>query len=1134
MVIDSINKLIIDNIPNDKNLITSWGNLHGSSQALVISNTANYCKFILIIVIDNKSAFHLEKEIQSFNPNLEILIFPDWETLPYDMVSPSQEIISRRLITLYKLFSNKKGIIIVPVNALIHKIVPIDQLLKYKIQLQTGDNLSIEKVQKMIKEIGYNFSLNISKYGEFNSNNAVINIFPLGADQPFRLEFIDHKIYSINKFDLISKRKTNEKVDFIDILPAKEFLISRKFIKYFSKLWDIKFRNNNLINNSVIENLILGEDLSGIEYYLPLFFRKMSTLFDYLPKETILFFLEQTENKFPYFWEKLLYRYKNFLYKIVNRPLLPLYSIFLTPIKLKNKISQYPKVKIQSNTGTINFPINKLPNLLDINFINLKNFLEKIDGRTLITFYSHEKFELTSKIIKEYNFKYEILNSFKDFCNSKTRLALIYSNLEQGFCILSPHITIITETQIYGLKQQNSNTNNNKYLDFNRFNDNFFEVGMLVVHEDHGLGRYLGLKLINVAETENEFLVIEYADNDILYVPVSSINLISRYGLNDNVPLNKLGNNNWEKTKKKVIKQIKDTAAELLDLYSSRELKKGHNFNFIQSDYLKFSAEFPFIETPDQKITINKVISDMCSDKPMDRIICGDVGFGKTEVAMRAAFLAVRDGYQVAVLTPTTLLAQQHYQNFLERFSNWPISIGIYSRFLSKLEQENIKKTINNGQLNIIIGTHKILQNNISFKNLGLVIIDEEHRFGVKHKEYLKSLRKEVDIITMTATPIPRTLSMSLSGLRDLSIISTPPIGRLSVKTFVNQWSNSLIQEACQRELNRNGQIYFLHNNIDTIQRLSRQLSNLLPDISIRIAHGKMKAKELEKVMVDFYHHNYDLLVCTTIIESGIDIPNANTIIINRADKLGLAQLHQLRGRVGRSHQRAYAYLLIPSRELMNEDSTRRVSAIESFDSLGSGFMLADQDLEIRGAGTILGEKQSGQMREIGYPLYLNLLDKAVKELKNGETVKFSYKPEIHWKINSFIPEDYLSDINSRLSLYRRINNVYSIEKLYEIKLEIIDLFGKLPDQVNNLFLIEELKILAIPIGLKKIEISFYGTKFIFFENTQVNLDKLFSFINERKTFFKIVNNNQIFLRKNFKEIQELYEEIRNFLSYIK
>jgi transcription-repair coupling factor (superfamily II helicase) len=748
----------------------------------------------------------------------------------------------------------------------------------------------------------------------------------------------------------------------------------------------------------------------------------------------------------------------------------------------------------------------------------LQDFLEKFQGRVLFVAETAGRREVLQDTLTTHGVDVSVFESWPVFLADDTRLGLTVAPLEEGAVLLEPAIAVISESQLFGERAVQRRRRRTSGRDAESVVRDLSElnVGAPVVHEDHGVGRYRGLQTVSTERMSGEFLCIEYADGDKLYVPVSSLHLVSRYtGADaDHAPLHKLGSPQWQKARKKAASRAFDVAAELLDIQARREARPGHRFHTDQMDLRSFVQGFRYEETPDQQATIDAVLADMESERPMDRLVCGDVGFGKTEVAMRAAFIAVHDGWQVAILVPTTLLAQQHHQTFSDRFADWPIRVEQLSRFRSRKDRDAIVEDLARGKIDIVIGTHRLLQSEIRFKRLGLVIIDEEHRFGVRQKERLKALRAQADILTLTATPIPRTLNLALSGLRDLSLIATPPERRLSIKTFVRQWDSALVREAFLREIHRGGQVYFIHNKVESIERIARELRELVPEVELRVAHGQMRERDLERTMLDFYHRRFNALVCTTIIETGIDVPSANTIIINRADHFGLAQLHQLRGRVGRSHHRAYAYLIVPQQRAMTADAVKRLEAIESLEDLGIGFSLATHDLEIRGAGEILGEEQSGQIQEVGYSLYTRLLERAVEALKAGRSPELDraldHGAEVDLKVHALIPEDYLPDVHARLIMYKRIASAKNTEEINELKVEMIDRFGLLPEAVRNLFDITELKLKATPLGIRKIDVGHHGGRIVFAAKPQVDPASIVQLIQNDPTTYKFDGTDKL------------------------
>jgi transcription-repair coupling factor (superfamily II helicase) len=1101
-----------------------WGRLYGSSFGLVISEAASrHDGMLLVVTPDTPTASRLEYELRFYNRGNEaipILGFPDWETLPYDTFSPYQDIISERLSTLNRLPQLKRGILILPVSTLMNRIAPREYIEGNSLVLDLGDRLQLETMRRRLENSGYRCVSQVIEHGEFAVRGSLLDLYPMGSDHPYRIELFDDEVESIRTFDPESQR-SEEKVERIRLLPAREFPLHEEAIKHFRESYRTQFEGDP-------QKSIVYRDVSnalappGIEYYLPLFFNQTASLIDYLPQETWLFTVEGMDEAAEAFYRECQERYQLAQYHIEHPPLPP-QQVFLEIPELYSRLKAFPRYQLQhfelhDTRHGANFSTAKPPVLtLDARAAHpsaaLRQFCENFTGRILFVAESAGRRENLLQTLRGIDLHPKAVEHWREFLSSDTPLGITVAPLEQGLLLTEPAIAVIAETQLYGEQvMQRRRRRKGRKGDPEAVVRNLAELepGAAVVHEDHGVGRYLGLQKLTVGDSEAEFLTLEYAGGDKLYVPVASLHLISRYsgGGSEQVPLHKLGSGQWEKARRRASEKIRDVAAELLEIYAKREARQGYSYPFDEAQYAAFAASFPFEETPDQQDAIDAVLADMRAPRPMDRLICGDVGFGKTEVAMRAAFLAVMGGRQVAVLVPTTLLAEQHTENFRDRFADWPVRIESLSRFRSGKEQEQVIRALEEGSVDIVIGTHKLLQQGIKYKQLGLVIIDEEHRFGVRQKDRFKALRAEVDVLTLTATPIPRTLNMAMGGIRDLSIIASPPARRLAIKTFVHEWNPELIREACQREIKRGGQVYFLHNEVESIERITRELEELLPEASIRIAHGQMRERELERVMSDFYHQRFNLLVCTTIIETGIDVPSANTIIMNRADRLGLAQLYQLRGRVGRSHHRAYAYLLVPSKRNMTKDAVKRLEAIEAIEELGTGFTLATHDLEIRGAGELLGEDQSGQMHEIGFTLYTELLERAVAALKWGKEPELE-KPLLHGAevdlgVPALIPDDYLPDVHSRLQLYKRIANAATVEELDELQVEMIDRFGLLPQQCKNLFLITELKLKATPLGITRIELGAQGGRISFVPEPPIDPMRIISLIQTRPQEYKL------------------------------
>jgi len=1129
-----------------------WSRLYGDSIPLVLARAAQaHDGLLLIVTPDSQDAERLQQQLQFFCSDraLEILCFPDWETLPYDRFSPHQDIISQRLQTLQRLPSLHHGVLLVPVATLLQRLPPRNFLDQYSLILDQGQRLDLDNMRARLEKAGYQCVAQVMEHGEFAVRGSLLDLFPMGASVPYRVDLFDDEIDTIRTFDPDTQRSL-EQVDSVRLLPAREFPVDDVAITRFRQAWRSCFEGDPqraLIYRDVSNGLLP----SGIEYYLSLFLAETASLFDYLPAATCLVTAEESRAAIEGFREQLAERYESLRHDI-ERPILPPQRLYLDETETGQALSGYAQIAVQraeavddSGPGTARFATRALPTVrvqarAERPAGALQDFLAGFHGRTLICAESPGRRETLLSQLHEFGCKPQQVDSWQAFSgDGAAALAITVAPLEHGaWLAVEPPLAIITEAQLFGeraLQQRRRRPKRDADAIVRNLTD--LNIGAPVVHEDHGVGRYLGLQTLTVGGFETEFLALEYAGNDKLYVPVASLHLISRYtgSSPDSAPLHKLGSDQWGKARKKAAERVHDVAAELLDIYARRAARKGHAAQIDQEEYLAFASAFPFEETPDQAQTIEAVLEDMRCERPMDRVVCGDVGFGKTEVAMRAAFIAAQSGRQVAVLVPTTLLAQQHYQNFCDRFAAWPVHIEVLSRFRSKKQQDNIVAAFRQGTLDILIGTHKILQNDIRPKNLGLVIIDEEHRFGVRQKEQLKALRTEVDLLTLTATPIPRTLNMSLSGLRDLSIIATPPVQRLAIKTFITEWNKGTIREACLREIKRGGQVYFVHNEVETIDKIARELRELLPEAGIEIGHGQMRERDLEQVMLDFYHRRFNILLCTTIIESGIDVPTANTILINRADRLGVAQLHQLRGRVGRSHHRAYAYLMVPPRNAMTQDAIKRIEAIESLEDLGAGFTLATHDLEIRGAGELLGDEQSGQIQEIGFTLYSELLERAVAALKAGRQPELdrplNHGPEVDLHMPALIPADYLPDVHARLILYKRIASARDQDELRELQVEMIDRFGLLPQPVKNLFAVTELKLKAAPLGIVRIDVGESGGRVIFGAQPNVDPTTIIQLIQGQPQHYKLDGSDKIRLQFDMREPAERISRIATLLN---
>jgi len=1170
----------------------NWLNLQGSSASIALYQGAISSDApILLVTHDTPSALRLEQELLSLSQTehkLTICLFPDWETLPYDTFSPHKDIISQRLATLYQLSRLKKGIVIVPVTTLVQRLAPKKYLEENSLIINKGDKKDLHQLKQELAASGYRCVDQVMEHGEFSARGAIVDLFPMGSKTPFRLDFFDDEIDEIRLFDPDNQR-SNEKIEKINLLPAHEFPTDKAAISLFRSQYRELFKSaidKESIYHQVSNNILPP----GIEYYLPLFFDKTdnsdnksdllnnhstSTLCDYLAPNTMIAISGDLDKSLNLYWQDIEYRYENRRYD-PTRPLLPPAQLFLSSEALYSALKPFARITIvdtkiddtqtgdpqfgdigqaqgKQKSSAIVFDVKALPDLtidhkLKYPFELINHFISDKETPDKILFIaeSQGRRESVLELLARDNIKPPLFSCLDDFIESNEKLGISVNALNQGFIFQSKGtakknaLALITEAELLGDHvRQSRRRNKSQDISTDAIFKNLAElaIGQAVVHIDHGIGRYLGLQTLETSGITTEFLMLSYANDAKLYVPVASLHLISRYsGTNsEHTPLHKLGSEAWSKAKQKAAEKVRDVAAELLDIYAKRASSTGYAFKRDKDDYLAFSDSFGFEETFDQQQTINAVISDMLSSKVMDRLVCGDVGFGKTEVAMRAAFVAVNDAKQVALLVPTTLLAQQHYDNFRDRFANWPVAIEVLSRFKTTKQQNEIVKKVELGEIDILIGTHKLLQNSIKYKELGLLVVDEEHRFGVKQKEKIKKLRSNVDILTLTATPIPRTLNMAMGGMRDLSIIATPPAKRLAVKTFVRQRDEALIREAILRETLRGGQVYFLHNHVDTIEKTAADIQALVPEARVVTAHGQLRERELERIMSDFYHQRFNVLVCTTIIETGIDVPSANTIIMDRADHLGLAQLHQLRGRVGRSHHQAYAYLLTPHEKRITKDAKKRLEAIASLEDLGAGFTLATHDLEIRGAGELLGDDQSGSMSQVGFSLYMEMLDHAVAALKEGKQLSLSQvtakQTEIELRLPALIPDDYIFDVSIRLSLYKRIASCKNKNQLDDVQVELIDRFGLLPQATKNLVHIAKLRLKAQTIGINRIEVSSTGGSIEFSDHTKVDPMQLMALVQKQPTVYKMMPPNKFkFVRANEGE-QDRFSLITTILN---
>ena len=1049
-------------------------------------------------------AIRLKEEISWFYPKLRVNHFPDWETLPYDQISPHPDLISERLLTLYQMTQREFDINLLPLSTSLHLLPPRSYIEKFSFNFKTNQAVDINAFKNRLVDNGYLYVDKVMNPGEFAMRGGIIDIFPMGSIVPYRIDFFDNEIESIRTFDVDTQRSlypTNK----IKLLPARECPLDDEGVGTFRNNYREKFEGD-LSKSKIYKSITKSTPFAGMEWYLPLFFEQTNSIFDYIePKDAVLL-LGDTAKAASDYWSETSSRYRLYAYD-TERPILEPNEFLISPDEFFKKIKDYPQIKKHKDrikpSKDIAIDRDESPPLH-----KLSKLISKSTQRILLCAEGLGRRESLADLLKQSDIQFKLVEDWNAFIDSHEKVCLIAGPLHDGFSY--NNYLIITENEIFpNFVRQTKKSKRNKSFSSDGIVKDLTEltIGDPIVHEQHGVGRYKGLVDLDYGEGVNEFLELHYEREDKLYVPVSQLYLISRYsgGPIESAPIHKLGSGSWEKAKKKALTQIHDTAAELLDLYAKRSLQKGVSSKINLNDYDAFVDGFPFEETSDQKDAIERVVEDMESSRPMDRLVCGDVGFGKTEVALRAAFISVLNGKQAIVLVPTTLLAEQHFDNFCDRFARWPIKIEEISRFKSKKQQNESLHRLQEGKIDIIIGTHRLLQPDIKFKDLGLVVIDEEHRFGVRQKEKLKAFRKNVDVLALTATPIPRTLSLAMEGLREFSVIATPPQKRLSIKTFVVNFSQGIIKEAVLREFNRGGQVYFLHNEVNTIQSMFEKLSKLLPEAKIGVAHGQLREKELEQVMQDFHQQRINILLCSTIIETGIDIPTANTIIMNRADKFGLAQLHQLRGRVGRSHHQAYAYLLIDEDRKLTSNAKKRLEAIQLMEDLGAGYHLAMHDLEIRGAGELLGDNQSGQMHEIGFNLYIDMLNNAIKQLKKGEKLDLespiTSNKEINLHTPTILTQTYCPNINERLIIYKRLSSCKSKDELKSLKEELIDRFGLMPLQTVNLILFHELRINILSTEVVKIDSSKRISEITIKKNADIDPIKIIDLLQNDQRF---------------------------------
>jgi len=1092
----------------------------GSGDALLLAQVAAAARvagrLTVVVCADALDVQRLIDELPWIDPTLTVRAFPDWETLPYDLLSPHHELVSERLEALYRLHARRQrsagadplDVLVLAAPSALYRVAPAEYVAGRTFFFAQGDRLDVEGLRAQLVGAGYQHMAQVVGPGEFSVRGGLVDLFPMGTAIPYRIDLLDDTIESIRSFDPDTQRSLYP-VPRIRLLPGREFPFDEGARTAFRGRWREAF-DGDPSRTPVYRDVGNGIPSAGIEYYLPLFFERTATLFDYLPADATLVLHGAIEASCRRFWTETAERHR-FLARDTERPCLPPAELFLSPEGFFTAAGPFARLALADgeHPAFARLPRLRIERKNDDPVALLRAWSSGFAGRTLLAADSAGRRETIAQMLQEHAIDFVEAADFAAFLAADARLALTVAPLHEGFAVPGAGVALVTETELYATsprRQRGRTRERASNVDAMVRDLAELRVGDPVVHADHGIGRYLGLETLDLGEGAAEFLHLQYANDTKLYVPVAQLHLIGRYsGADpDAAPLHVLGSGDWDKARKKAARQVRDSAAELLNLYAQRAARKGHGFEFKAADYDAFAAGFGFDETPDQKAAIEAVVQDMRAGFPMDRLVCGDVGFGKTEVALRAAFIAVSDGRQAAVLCPTTLLAEQHAQTFRDRFADWPVNIVELSRFRSPREVTQALAGIAAGTVDIVIGTHKILGPEIRFARLGLVVIDEEHRFGVRQKERLKSLRAEVDVLTLTATPIPRTLAMSMEGIREFSVIATAPQRRLAIKTFVRNESAGMVREACLRELKRGGQIYFLHNEVETIENRRARLAELVPEARIEIAHGQMPERELERVMHDFYQQRFNLLLCTTIIETGIDVPTANTIIMHRADRFGIAQLHQLRGRVGRSHHQAYAYLMVPDAAALTKNAAKRLEAIQAMEELGSGFYLAMHDLEIRGAGEVLGEQQSGSLQEVGFELYSQMLNAAVRALRAGRepdlAAPFEAVAEINLHVPTLLPADYIGDVHQRLSLYKKLASATDEDGLIALREEIVDRFGRLPDAARALLEVHRLRLAALRAGVKKIDASGDVILLTFVPKPPIDPSRLIALIQRERT----------------------------------
>jgi transcription-repair coupling factor (superfamily II helicase) len=1140
--------------PNSSRRHVRWHQLHGSATALALAECMdNDSRLYVVVTAGARDTERLAAEIAFFQGGRRatqaLMPLPDWEILPYDLFSPHPDITSRRLQTLFELPDARSGCLILAADTLLQRLPPVAYVRGRAFDLTVGQALSVEPFRQRLADAGYASVGQVTAPGEFAVRGSLLDVFPMGAEAPLRIDLFGTDIEAIRRFDPETQRSLDS-VQSVRMLPAREVPLDAESIKGFRRRYRTRFEGDPTLSG-IYRGVSEGLAPPGVEFYLPLFFEATASLFDYLPRDAVIVHESGAGAALQQLWNDIEQRYEERRHDI-ERPILAPRELFLTPQELSKAAEPLTSItldgfkadlELHPDDSAVNFPTASPPELrIDPRAAEplapLASFLTSFAGRVLIAADSPGRREVLQEMLRPHATAVTAVPDWASFAVGEMALALTVAPDIGGLQLHTPRVAVLSEAQLFGARVSQERRRRRTAADPQAILRDLTDLnpGSPVVHEEYGVGRFVGLMAMEVAGNPGEFLVLEYQGGDRIYVPVHALHLITRYtgSAPEHAPLHKLGTDQWAKAKKRAAEQIRDIAAELLDLYARRKARHAPSLQLRQIEYQAFANAFPFEETADQADAIRKVVEDLGSTQAMDRIVCGDVGFGKTEVAMRAAFAAVQAGHQVVVLVPTTLLAQQHLGNFRDRFADWPVRIEALSRFRTGKESDAVIEGIEQGKVDIVIATHRLLHANVRFRELGLIIIDEEHRFGVRDKEKLKALRAEVHVLTLTATPIPRTLNMALGGLRDLSLITTPPAARLTIKTFVSEWHDATIREALMRELRRGGQVYFVHNEIRDIEQIAANLRELVPQADVRIGHGQMRERELEQLMVDFYHRRFNVLLCTTIIESGIDVPTANTIMINRADRFGLAQLHQLRGRVGRSHHRAYAYLIVPPRRQLTADAIKRLEAIESLENLGAGFVLATHDLEIRGAGELLGESQSGELTEVGLAMFLDMLEHAVAALKDGREPALD-KPlaaatEVELHVPAFLPDDYVADVHVRLGLYKRIAAA-DPAALEELTAELVDRFGELPAAAGNLLSVARLKLRARELGVRRLDLGTGGGYVLFEEKNALDPAVIIRLIQKSPRELRLEGSLKIRVSSQLAAVERRFDYARDLLQ---